>query len=109
MSVSPTYPDVNRALSGEFGGLPYIPTLSDDSETPLPPTLAKEAAPYLRKIFAIMSDPKISGRGKCAEYGVPVHLQGFVSEYLAARGHKIKYSVGQLTKKHYVTVLTAGE
>lgn len=70
----------------------------------LPPTLAAAAAPYLRKIFDIINDPKVEGRARSAEYHVPEHLREFCAEYLDGKGYRVNFFAGPLTGKSYVTV-----
>lgn len=75
-----------------------------ETEQPLPPTPAREAAPYLRKIFAVINDPKVAGRARSAEYHVPVHLRAFCTQYLESKGYRVRFFTGQVTGKNYLTV-----
>lgn len=70
------------------------------AEQRLPKTWAAAAAPYLRKIFALINSPHTS-----RELSIPEHLQEFVTDYLAERGYKIRFIVGPTSKKHYVSIL----
>ena len=75
-----------------------------ETEQPLPPTPAREAAPHLRKIFAILNDPRIEGRARTAEYHVPEHLREFCVKYLDSKGYRCVFFSGPLTGKSYLTV-----
>jgi len=110
MSEKPVYPIIVDRGHMRGPNLSCISPVADDGddEQPLPPTLAKEAAPFLRQIYKLVNDPKYAGRGKSAEFGVPTHLRAFVTAYLAERKTKIAYTVGQLTGKQYVTVSAVG-
>ncbi len=80
-----------------------------DLDTPLPPTQAAEAAPYIRKIFGIIRDPKVEGLGRSSEYHVPPELRAFVTDYLARKGYAIRFFSGSLTEKSYLTVAPKGD
>lgn len=83
--------------------------MENEIEQPLPPTPAGVAAPYLRKLFAIVHDPKIEGRARTAEYYVPEHLRDFCVEYLDSKGYRCVFFAGPLTGKAYVTIAPKDE
>ena len=81
-----------------------------DDDQPLAPSYAAEARPYLRKIFAIINDPKIEGRARTAvDFYVPEHLRAFCEDYLDATNYRASFFTGQLTGKAYFTVAPKGE
>jgi hypothetical protein len=82
---------------------------NDFDDSPLPPSLAPDAGPYLRRIFAVINDPTVTGRGRTAEYFVPVRLRPFVTEYLDGKGYAIRFFSGQLTQKAYLTIAPKDE
>jgi hypothetical protein len=99
----------NRAEQAAAPRVPP-PTIPDaDGEQPLPPTPAREAQPYLRKLFAIINDPKIEGRARTAEYYVPKHLRDFCVAYLDGKDYRCRFFVGPLTGKAYVTIAPKDE
>lgn len=78
-------------------------------EEPLPPSLAPEAGPYLRKIFGIINDPSVEGRARSAEFYVPEHLHEFCAQYLDSKGYRSRFFRGPLTGKPYVTIAPKDE
>jgi hypothetical protein len=97
VAVTPIIPNIPRILaatarfeSRRAAGLIQAPEAADD-ERRLPAQPAREAAPYLRKIFALAS-ADLEGQARGMALSVPAELRVFIAEYMSARGWSVTYS-----------------